>query len=168
MVSVVYRKLTNQQINKLLNLFHKYCQQAPIAIYLYSNFQLIITLNKFVIYMISGIKFKLKRSPQSRKFQEFIFIGDSADRSVSNEIEQLHNTTNNTIARASIEDSLKITEIKTNKEIAHQLKNFQIKIGAIVKLINKSENGSVVVSHDDRLIGIGAEIARQIAAIEVN
>jgi len=118
--------------------------------------------------MISDINFDFRRSPKTKRFQEFIFIGDSTNNSVSNVTEQLHNTANNTIFQANVEDSLKITEIETSKEIAHQLKNLHIKIGAMVKLINKTENGSVIVSHDHKLIGIGAEVAHQIVAIKVS
>ena len=103
-----------------------------------------------------------------KQFEEFVFIGNTTNNSVSNSIKQLHNAPNNAISQAEIDDTLKITQIATSKEIARQLQDFQIKIGAIVKLINKTHNGSTVVSLDNKLVGIGAEIAEGILAIRVS
>ena len=78
--------------------------------------------------MIPGINVNFKQTPKSKQFREFIFIGNAAENSVSSATKQLHNTANNTISRANVEDTLKITEIETSQEIARQLKNLQIKI----------------------------------------
>ncbi len=118
--------------------------------------------------MIPDINLPIRRLSKTKRFQEFIFIGDSTNNSVSGAGEQLHNPANNTIFQASVEDSLKITKIETSQEIAHQLKSLQIKTGAVVELINKTKNGSVLLSHNDKLIGMGAKIAHQIVAVKVS
>ena len=100
-----------------------------------------------------------------KQFQEFVFIGNISDKSVASTTEQLNLSPNSGfISQATVEDSLLITQIYTPKNINHQLKSLNVKPGAIVKLVSKTNNGSVIISLGNKLIGIGAEIARTIVA----
>ena len=118
--------------------------------------------------MTQSIDLKNQKSSLNQQFQEFIFIGNTEDQSVSNLTEKLSLAPDrNLVSQANLEDSLTIVEVLTNKNLSHQLKNLNIKPGAIVKLISKTSNGSVVLSLGNKLIGVGAEIARQIVITPV-
>lgn len=116
--------------------------------------------------MISPFNLKQRRLNKGKQFQEFVFIGKTADKLRKNLPQQLQLSPNNTlISEAAVEDSLLITQVRTSTNINHQLKNLNIKPGTIVKLVSKTNNGSVIISLGSKLIGIGAEIAREIIAI---
>lgn len=112
------------------------------------------------------------RSQQSRKlkqFQEFVFIGKPTHNSVTNLTKQLPDSLNsNALTQAEIDTSWLITQMYTSKDITRQLKELHVEIGATVELVNKTSNGSVVISLDRKLIGIGAEIAHKIVAVRVD
>ena len=117
--------------------------------------------------MTHAINRQSQRSPRSQKFSKFVFVGNCSDGD-TNPTSQLHLYPNsNLISQANVEDSLQITQIHTSKNIVRRLKNLQIELGTIVKLIGKTRNGSVIVSRDSQLIGINAEIARKIVAIRI-
>ena len=118
--------------------------------------------------MTSVINFKYPQLKRKKRFKEFIFIGNSSD-SVSDATEQLHlYPDSELVSQARVEDSLVITQVHTSEKIAHQLKNFKIEPGAIVKLVSKTDNGSVILSFRNKLIGIGADIASKIIATPAN
>lgn len=118
--------------------------------------------------MTRAINLKHQQSKKKKQFKEFVFIGNTFDNSVSNTTEQLNLSPNSElVSHASVEDSLLITQIDTAENISHQLKDLDIKPGAVVKLVSKTSTGSVILGLGNRLIGIGAEIARQIVATPV-
>lgn len=113
--------------------------------------------------MIRAINFCHQPIPKTKQFQEFTFIGKSASNSGSESLEQLHFSPNNhLLSEAELKNSWKITRIHTNKNLIQELKNLGIQPGAIVELLSHGDRGSVVVSCDCKLIGIGGEIARNI------
>ena len=113
--------------------------------------------------MTHAIDLKHKQSNGIKQFQEFIFIGTSSAKSSADPLEQLHRITNsNLLSRASTGNSLMITQIFTIKSVTRQLQNLQLKPGKKVQLVSRTSNGSVVVSLDGKLIGIGANIAQKI------
>ena len=113
--------------------------------------------------MIDTIEPKLKQSRGLKQFEEFIFIGKTSTKLSEATAERVHLSPNsNFLSAASRGNSLLITQIHTAKNITRQLQNLQLKPGTIVKLISKTKSGSVVVSLDRKLIGIGAEIAPKI------
>lgn len=116
--------------------------------------------------MTRAIDLEHKQPKQKQQFKEFIFIGNISNKSVSNITKQLNlSPDSEAISQATVEDSLLITQVHTTKNISHQLKDLNIKPGAIIKLVSKTNNGSVVISLGNKLIGIGAEIAQRIVAI---
>jgi hypothetical protein len=113
--------------------------------------------------MISSFSFKQRRLNKGKQFQEFVFIGKTSDKLKKKSTQQLQLSRDNSfISEATVEDSLVITQIRTSTNINDQLKNLNIKPGAIVKLVSKTNNGSVIMSLGNQLIGISAEIAREI------
>ena len=116
--------------------------------------------------MTHFINLEHKQPKHKQKFEEFIFIGNLSNKSVANATKQLNLSPNSElISQACVEDSLLITKVHTAKNICHQLKDLRIEPGVIVKLVSKTNNGSVVVSLGNKLIGIGAEIAGKIVTI---
>ncbi|MCC0176475.1 ferrous iron transport protein A [Waterburya agarophytonicola K14] len=119
--------------------------------------------------MTHSINLKNQKFRPNQQFQEFIFIGNTANKSVSDLTEKADLCPDsNFVSQVNLEDYVAIAEIHTNKNISHQLKILNIKPGAIVKLISKTNNGSVVISLGNKLIGMGAEIARQIVTTPVS
>ena len=115
--------------------------------------------------MIPGLNLKRPHSINKRKFQEFVFVGNISDKSVADATRQLILSPNSgAISQAKVEDFFLIKEVHTDKNTARQLKELKIKPGVTIELVSKTSNGSVVVSVGDKLIGIGAEIARKIVA----
>ena len=115
--------------------------------------------------MANFLNLKHRRINKKQQFQELIFIGNTSNNSVTFDTKPLNLSPNSrTIDRATVEDSLLITEVYAAKDISHQLKNLKIKPGAKVKLVSKTSNGSVVISLGNKLIGVGAEIANKIVA----
>lgn len=98
----------------------------------------------------------------TKQFQKFIFIGNTGIKS-SSFPKQLGLTPNsNFLNQISVGSFLTITQLHTPRHITSQLRNLQVKPGKTVQLISKTHNGSVVVSSNNRAIGMGAEIAQRI------
>lgn len=113
--------------------------------------------------MTQTINLKSFKLPRLREFQEFIFIGNSSAQPLVAHSEQLHDTPNNQCLNTSSTGSfLLIAQIHTPKQITRQLSRLKLKRGKTVQLISKTKNGSVVISYNDKLIGIGATIAQKI------
>ncbi|MDJ0568601.1 MAG: FeoA family protein [Pleurocapsa sp. MO_192.B19] len=113
--------------------------------------------------MTHAIDIQLRQSLGLREFQEFVFIGNTSGELPAVLAKQLHlPPDSNFLNAASTGNSLLITRMHTAKSITRQLGNLQFKPGKIVKLISRTNNGSVVVSLDNKLIGMGAEIAQKI------
>ena len=115
--------------------------------------------------MVHNLDTKNTTTSSPKHFQEFIFVGNCSSKSVTYVTEQLHLPPNSkTVSQAAIEENLLITQMHTVNNITRQLKNLDLKPGAMVKLVSKTNNGSVVVSLGDKLIGMGAEVAHKIVA----
>ena len=113
--------------------------------------------------MTRAIEIKHHSSKGNQHFKEFIFIGNSANKSEVDLSEQLNLSPDSSfLSQADVEQCCLITQVRTSKDINHQLKDLKIQQGAILKLISKTAHGSVIVSLNRQLVGIGAEIARQI------
>ena len=118
--------------------------------------------------MAHSINFQPQRSKSFQGFEEFIFVGNDWEKTTQNAA-QLHLTPDNGFLSSSKAGSyLLITKVCAAKNTARQLKNLQFKPGKQVQLINKTSNGSVVVSLDNKLIGIGSEVAARIMVTEAN
>ena len=97
------------------------------------------------------------------KFQKFVFIGNTSIESPSFSSEQLGLTPNSDfLNQVDVGSSLTITQLHTPGNITRQLRDLQFKPGETIQLVSRTANGSVVVSSDNRSIGMGAEIARRI------
>lgn len=98
-----------------------------------------------------------------RRFQKFIFIGNTSIDSLELPAGQLHsNPDSEVLSTISPGSSVLINQINATNDITRQLRDLSIKPGQTVKLISRTKNGSVVVSLGNKLIGIGAEIAQKI------
>lgn len=115
--------------------------------------------------MTRAINLKQLRSLSRKQFQKFVFIGNTAADSQVDLTEQLNLYPNSSLLSQANVESLSLAEIHTAENISHQLRSLKIKRGTIVKLVSKTKNGSVMISLDDRLIGIGAKIASKIITI---
>ncbi|MDJ0590912.1 MAG: FeoA family protein [Pleurocapsa sp. MO_226.B13] len=119
--------------------------------------------------MTRAIDLQDRRSPKIKQFRELIFIGNCSTKSKIESLEQLHLTPNNNLlSQANLGDSLLIIQMHTARSITHQLKNLQIEPGVVVEVVSKSDRGSVIISLDRQLIGIGAEPARKIVVTSTN
>ncbi|MGD1919113.1 MAG: FeoA domain-containing protein [Pleurocapsa sp.] len=116
--------------------------------------------------MIRTINLKHRHLSGRKQFKKLVFIGNISDKSVVRATKQLNLSPNSDfISQATVENSLLITEVHTDENIANQLKELKIKPGVTLELVSKTNNGSVVVSLGNKLVGIGAEIARKIVAV---
>jgi hypothetical protein len=119
--------------------------------------------------MAQTINFKSSKLPKLQEYQEFIFIGNSSMLPGVDSLEELHHTPNtHGLHTSSTGSFLLITQIHTTRHITRQLSRLKLKRGKIVQLISKTNNGSVVISYNDKLIGIGATIASKISVTLAN
>jgi Fe2+ transport system protein FeoA len=113
--------------------------------------------------MTQTVNLKFSKLPKLREFQEFIFIGNSSAQVQTDSLKQLHDPPNTQCLNANSTGSfLLIAQIHTPKQITRQLSRLKLKRGKTVQLISKTKNGSVVITYNDKLIGIGATIAQKI------
>lgn len=115
--------------------------------------------------MTPAIKFKQRLTKKPKRFQEFVFVSDSAmKRSINSAALQLaHDRTY--LERADIGEVVSIEQIHTPRNIARQLKNLGLKAGKQVRLLSRTDNGSVIVETHNTSLGISKEIARKIVVI---
>ena len=119
--------------------------------------------------MTHAINFKPQPVPKLKRFQEFIFVSDSALDRESESARQLHLTPNSSwLTEVKIGNSIEIEQIYAPQNIVRQLRNLQFQSGQKARLVSKSATGSIVVNLNDRAIGIGAEIARRIVVTFVD
>jgi hypothetical protein len=119
--------------------------------------------------MSHTINLKSSQLSKLQEFQEFVFIGNSSTHSHTDSLEQLQHTPNTQCLHTSSTGSfLLIAQIHTPKHITRQLKSLKIKPGVIVQLISKTNNGSVAISYNNKLIGIGATIVPKISVTLAN
>jgi Fe2+ transport system protein FeoA len=98
-----------------------------------------------------------------KRFQEFIFVSDSAIELAPESTNQLPLAPNNSfLARAKIGDIITIQQIHAPRNITRQLRNLKFQPDRRVQLVSRTNNGSVVVSLNNTLIGISKAIAQRV------
>ena len=112
--------------------------------------------------MTHFLNFKPQPIQKLKRFQEFVFVSDSAmERGAS--VEQLQLDPNSSwLGQVEVGNFINIKQIYTSQNIIRQLREFDFQPNRQVQLVSKSDTGSVVVDFDNKLIGVGAEIARRI------
>lgn len=109
------------------------------------------------------INFKHQSSHKSKKFQEFVFVSDSAIKLAPVLSDRLQLDLNSRfLDRAEIGDLITIKQIYAPQNIVRQLQNFKLKPNRRVQLVSRTDTGSVVVKLNNTLIGISKEIAQRI------
>lgn len=109
------------------------------------------------------INFKHQSSHKSKKFQEFVFVSDSAIKLAPVLSDRLQLDLNSRfLDRAEIGDLITIKQIYASQNIVRQLQNFKLKPNRRVQLVSRTDTGSVVVKLNNTLIGISKEIAQRI------
>lgn len=109
------------------------------------------------------INFKHQKLHKSKRFQEFVFVSDSAIKLTPVLSDRLQLDPNSSfLDRAKIGDLITIKQIHAPQNIVRQLRNFQLKPNKKVQLVNRTDTGSVVVKLNNSLIGISKEIAQRI------
>lgn len=118
--------------------------------------------------MTHSLDFGYRASRNARRFQEFVFVGDSGMKLVSESTRQLRiNPNSSFLAQAAIGDSVTVEKICAPRSIISQLKSLEFEPGRKVQLVSKTSHASVIVSLDHTLIGIGTEIAQKIVVTSV-
>lgn len=111
--------------------------------------------------MAQAIDPQQQLSPKLTRFQEFVFVSDSALK-----LTKLEEPTSShgrvSLTQAKIGDVVTIKQILAPQNIIRQLQNLKFKPKQKIQLVNKTDNGSVVVSINNTLIGIGKEIVPRI------
>lgn len=116
--------------------------------------------------MIQDTDVKSPKSKRTKRFQEFTFIGDTSAKLTKELVNQLYSNPNSDVLNnTDTSRSLLITQIHTQKNVTRQLKKLQLKPGKVVQLMSKTNNGSVIVGIDSKLVGIGSEIAQKIIVV---
>jgi len=119
--------------------------------------------------MTRTLKFRSQGRKRLDDFQDFTFIGNTSLSMPKFYKEQLDkNPNSNFLINTDPGKSLFVTQIYGTNKIVRQLNNLNFKLGQKVKLINKTPNGSVIVSFNNRLIGMGREIAQNIVVTLAN
>ena len=113
--------------------------------------------------MIRTLKFRSRELKTFKGFKEFTFVGDSASKASETYGEQLNLDPNSEyLINTDPGKSLLVMQICGAKNIVRQLRGLNFRPGQKVELVNKTPNGSVVVSLNNKLIGMGNEIAQNI------
>jgi Fe2+ transport system protein FeoA len=109
------------------------------------------------------INFKHQSSHKSKRFQEFVFVSDSAIKLAPVLSDQLQLDLNSRfLDRTEIGDLITIKQIHAPQNIVRQLQNFKLKPNRKVQLVSRTDTGSVVVKLNNSLLGISKEIAQRI------
>ena len=113
--------------------------------------------------MTHAIDLKHQQPSKLKRFKKFVFVGSNSVDFINDTDRQLHlNPNNSLLAQARLGSAIAIEEIYASKSITRQLNNLGLKSGKIVRVISKTNNGSVIVASEATSVGIGTEIARQI------
>ena len=108
------------------------------------------------------LNFKPQTIQSLNRFQEFIFVSDSAIDWDAESVEQLHQDLNNNwLVDTKIGSWIDIAQIYAPQTILRQLSRLKFQPEQKAQLVSKSATGSVVVKIDRKLIGIGAKIAQR-------
>lgn len=111
--------------------------------------------------MTQAVDFKYQL-PKLKRFQEFVFIGDSALKLTPKLLNLQFTPESNFLDRAKIGDRLTIQQICAPQNIICQLQNLQFQPEQKVQLVSRTNNGSVVVKLNNTLVGMGKEIAQRV------
>jgi Fe2+ transport system protein FeoA len=113
--------------------------------------------------MTQTVSFKHQISHKLKRFQEFVFVSDSAIKLAPEPEHQLQLTPNSSfLDRARIGDIITIQQIHAPREIIRQLRNLKFQPDQTVQLVSRTNTGSVIVNLNNTLIGIGKEIAQRV------
>ena len=113
--------------------------------------------------MTHSVDFKHRVSQKLKRFPEFVFVGDSAIKLVSESTRQLQiNPNSSLLAETEIGDCIIVEKIYAPQSIICQLRNLKFERERRVELVSKTNHGSVIVSLNNTLIGISNEIAQRI------
>ena len=119
--------------------------------------------------MVRTSKSRRKKSKAFTAFKEFTFIGNTALETPENSSEQLSlHPNSNYLINTDPGKSFFVTQVYGAKNIVRQLRSLNFKPGEKVELISKTANGSVVVSLNNQLIGMGTEVAQNIVVTLAN
>lgn len=113
--------------------------------------------------MTYALKLKNSTLHKLKGFPEFVFVSDSALKSVSESAIQLQLAPNSSfLCEAEIGEIITIRQIHVPQNTIRQLRNLKFEKGQTVQLVSKTETGSVIVALNNTLVGIGQEIAQRI------
>jgi len=112
--------------------------------------------------MTHAINLKYQPSSKLKQLPKFIFIGNASTTSVDSTKERHLPSNRNFLSQIDVGKFSLINQIHVPRNLSRQLKNLRLKPGKIVRLVSKTSNGSVMISINNQLIGIGAEIAQKI------
>jgi len=114
--------------------------------------------------MTHVLNFKSQPNQKLKRFQEFVFVSDSAIEPGMRSVRQLQLTPDSSwLTEVEVGNFINVEQIYAPQNIISQLRSLKFKPKQQGQLVSKSETGSVVVNFNNRLIGIGAEIAQRIA-----
>jgi len=115
------------------------------------------------------LNFKPQPIQKLKRFQEFIFVSDSTLVGGTESARQLQLSPNSSwLNEVEIGNFVNVEQIYTPQNITSQLRNLKVQPNRKVQLVSRSETGSVVVNLNNKLIGIGAEIAQRIVVTFVS
>lgn len=113
--------------------------------------------------MTHPVDFQHQTPHKLKRFQEFVFVSDSAMKLAPNLSNRLQlDPDSSFLDRAKIGDFITIKQIHAPQNIIRQLRNLKFKPDKKVQLVSKTNTGSVVVNLNNTLIGIGQEIAQRV------
>ena len=113
--------------------------------------------------MTQAIEFKQRLAKKPKRFQEFVFVSDSAMKLVSSSTISLPLAHNNVyLDRAGVGQVVTIEQIHTPRDITRQLKSLGFKTGKQIRLLNRTDRGSVIVESHNTSLGISKEITQKI------
>jgi Fe2+ transport system protein FeoA len=113
--------------------------------------------------MTQTVSLQNQISQKFKRFQEFVFVSDSAIEFAPELDHQLQLTPNSSfLDRVCIGDIISIQQIHVPREIVRQLRNLKFRPDQRVQLVSRTNSGSVIVNLNNTLIGIGKEIAQRV------
>ena len=117
--------------------------------------------------MTQSFDFKQQLTQKLKRFQEFVFVSDSALKH-SRESLELHLSPDNTcLDRATVGNYITVKQIYAPRNVTRQLQYYSFEPERQVQLLSKTNTGSVIVNLNNTLVGIGAEIARRIVVSQL-
>lgn len=113
--------------------------------------------------MTQAIDFQHQIPQKLKRFQEFVFVSDSAIELAPESTTQLPLAPNSSfLDRVKIGDIITIQQIYAPRNITRQLRNLKFQPEQKVQLVSRTNNGSVIVNLNNTLIGLGKAIAQRV------